>query len=266
MHLTRPTAPTNTAFNSLPADALEYLLLPESVDRLRDVVLYHVVRESYATSDLPSGRMPTLKTKADGFLDFVIVDAMSESGIVTLNGHAHVILSEVFSARNGVVHAIDAVLLPDDVAALALDGMSTIATGDDVLVAGGGDDFLDIVFPDSLPPNNGSDDFFDVFFPLDDQHIDDGGVLDDDGGAHQDDASGMNDSDDPLDAVEKWDDFFDGFLSLDTIKDDNFPIWDDWDGIIATNVTADEESDQQVEPSDGDCFSDLMCCFLFLCG
>ena len=239
---------------------------------MRHVVLYHVVRESYPSSELPSGQMPTLKTKADGFPDFIIVDAMSEAGIVTLNGHAHVILSDVFVARNGVVHAIDAVLLPDDVAALALDDMSTIATWDDPLVAGGGDDFLDLIFPEpSLPPNNGTDDFFDVFFPLDDQHVDDGGVPDDDGGAHHDDAGDVNVNDDLFGAVEKWDDSFDGFLSLDTIRDDDtFPSRDDWYdddlGINVTNFTVDAESDQQVESSNGDCFSDLMCCFLFLCG
>jgi hypothetical protein len=207
--------------------------------------------------------MPTLKSKADRFPDFIIVDAMSEAGIVTLNGHAHVILSNVFGARNGVVHAIDTVLLPDDVAALASDGMSTIATWDDPLVAGGGETISSTSSSRNLlsPPT--------TVRTISSTCSSRGGVPDDDGGAHHDDAGNV--SDDLVGAVEKWDDFFDGIISLDTIRDDDtFPSRDDWYddnlGINVTNFTVDFESDQQVESSEGDCFSDLMCCFLFLCG
>jgi hypothetical protein len=137
------TAPTNTAFNSLPVHTLEYLLLPENVDSLRDMVLYHVLHGSYPSSELPSKQMPTLKTNADGLADFIVINAMSAGGIITLDGRAHVVLSDVFGACNGVIHAINAILLPNDSAALVEDDASAIATGDNSLVAGLVDNFFD---------------------------------------------------------------------------------------------------------------------------
>ncbi|KAL3807565.1 hypothetical protein ACHAXA_006466 [Cyclostephanos tholiformis] len=257
----RYTAPTNNAFSTLSAETLEYLLQPENIGCLRNTLLYHVLDGSYLSSDLPSGSVLTLRSTSSSSPgmgggededDILLIDAMSTTGIVTLDGRANVIISDAFRARNGVVHAIDHVLLPDDVAALVTN--NNFAGGD------GGDDFLSVdVLEEDSSSTNSTDDFFDVLLsPDDDQNdFDDGGSLHDD----VDDASGE-------DEFLTGDDCFDGFLDLDSFvadnfTDDTFPTRDDWyeDNDMLTGNT----DDKPVESSDGRCFSDITCCFFFIC-
>jgi hypothetical protein len=256
---TRHTAPTNNAFATLSAETMEYLLRPENLDRLRNALLYHVLNGSYTSSDLPSGMVQTLRTTSLGGEDeddVLVIDAMSTTGIVTLDGRANVIISDAFQARNGIVHAIDHVLLPDDVAALA--------TSDYPAEGEGGDDFINGVFPeDDSSSTNATDDFFDALLSLDDDRND----IDDSGALH-DDVGSTSDENDFL----TGDDFFDGFLELDSFVADNFtddvfPTRDDWyeENDMLTG-TVEEWSDKPVNSSDhGGCFSDITCCFFFIC-
>jgi OOP family OmpA-OmpF porin len=108
-------APTDEAFESLPADVNAQLRTdPELLDRL----LEHLLIAGRATSDSIDSRVTTL----DG-------DALVVAGVGTAMsiGGASV-LSADLTAANGVVHVIDAVLLPEDV-----DAVTTSAPGGSVL-------------------------------------------------------------------------------------------------------------------------------------
>jgi uncharacterized surface protein with fasciclin (FAS1) repeats len=96
-------APTNAAFNALPAGTLDALLKPEKKDDLTKILTYHVVAGSVKAADLKDGQK--VKTLQGGELTVSIKD-----GVVTING-AKVTAADL-SGTNGVVHVIDAVLLP----------------------------------------------------------------------------------------------------------------------------------------------------------
>lgn len=96
-------APTNAAFDALPAGALDSLLA--DTDALTDVLTYHVSGSYYPAEALlgQRGRVPTLQG------GFIRVDATGSG--VHLNGNTRVTTPDVF-ASNGVVHIIDGVLMP----------------------------------------------------------------------------------------------------------------------------------------------------------
>jgi len=97
-------APTNDAFAALPEGTLEDLLKPENKNRLTSILTFHVVAGEAMAGDLADGQK--LKTVQGDELTVRI----SQSGEVTING-ARVVMADV-DASNGVVHVIDAVLLP----------------------------------------------------------------------------------------------------------------------------------------------------------
>ncbi len=96
-------APTNSAFNALPAGTVEGLLKPESKEALIKILTYHVVAGSIKASELKDGQM--VKTLQGGELKVTIKD-----GKVMING-ANVTAADLISS-NGVIHVIDAVLMP----------------------------------------------------------------------------------------------------------------------------------------------------------
>ncbi len=98
-------APTNRAFEHLPHGVLESLLQPENVGQLTDVLTYHVSGAYYPASAIVGqrGRIPTVQ---GGY-----IHANGRGNGVHLNGNAAVTTADVM-ASNGVVHIIDAVLLP----------------------------------------------------------------------------------------------------------------------------------------------------------
>ena len=96
-------APTNDAFAALPSEVLEALLLPENKDLLTEVLTYHVVPDTVTSDGLRSPRsLETLNGP---------VRVRSRQDEVIVN-NANVILADV-EASNGVIHAIDAVLIPE---------------------------------------------------------------------------------------------------------------------------------------------------------
>ena len=103
-------APTNDAFAALPAGLVDKLLLPENKAVLAQILTYHVVSGKVMAADVTAGDVPSV----EGSPITVTVD-----GGVKLNGSANVIITDV-AASNGVIHAIDAVILPPglDVSAL----------------------------------------------------------------------------------------------------------------------------------------------------
>jgi len=102
-------APTDEAFAALPEGIVDALLLPENKDALTSILTYHVVSGEVLSTDLAEGDVATVEGQS--------VTIGLEGG-VTVND-ANVIIADV-PASNGVIHAIDAVLLPPDVDAAAL--------------------------------------------------------------------------------------------------------------------------------------------------
>lgn len=95
-------APTNAAFGALPEGTLEDLLKPENKDQLAAVLTYHVVAGKVMSGDLSDGMTATTVNGND------ITISVGEG--VQING-ANVTTADV-EASNGVVHIIDAVILP----------------------------------------------------------------------------------------------------------------------------------------------------------
>lgn len=99
-------APTNEAFAKLPDGVLQKLLEPANIKDLQQVLTYHVHSGEVLSKDLKNGEKVTTLEKMD--LNVTISDSE-----VQLNGKAKVIKADQF-AVNGVVHVIDAVLIPPD--------------------------------------------------------------------------------------------------------------------------------------------------------
>ncbi len=96
-------APTDEAFAKLPAGTLESLLKPENKERLRSILLYHVVSGKVMAGQVM--KMDSAKTAEGETLDIKTMDG----GVMVNN--AHVTKADI-KASNGVIHVIDAVLLP----------------------------------------------------------------------------------------------------------------------------------------------------------
>ena len=95
-------APTNVAFDKLDAKVLADLKDPKNAEKLKDLLLYHVVRGKLLASDVAvSGELQALNDK-------VITVKQSEAGTVTVAGAA--VTTADLDATNGVVHVVDAVL------------------------------------------------------------------------------------------------------------------------------------------------------------
>lgn len=97
-------APTNAAFDALPAGLLDKLLLPENVDALTAILTYHVVPGLVMSADVTAGDVATVEGSTI---------AIATDGGVTVNG-ANVVTVDV-AASNGVIHVIDQVIVPPSV-------------------------------------------------------------------------------------------------------------------------------------------------------
>jgi uncharacterized surface protein with fasciclin (FAS1) repeats len=97
-------APTNAAFEALPDGTVDSLLTPEKKDDLSAILTYHVVSGLVMAADLSDGQKA--KTVQGGELTVSI-----EDGKVMING-ANVTAADL-KGSNGVVHVIDAVLMPE---------------------------------------------------------------------------------------------------------------------------------------------------------
>ena len=108
-------APTNTAFGALPKGTVETLLKPENVDKLKGILLGHVVPGDLSPSDLDNqikdgGGKAVLKTAGGDSLT-VMKHGKSFSVMDGAGGTADVTISDV-KQSNGVVYVINKVLLP----------------------------------------------------------------------------------------------------------------------------------------------------------
>lgn len=101
-------APTDAAFRALPPGTVELLLRPENRERLKALLLYHVV----------AGAVPARVARTLDEANTVegrSVRIRSASGRLRIN-EASVVQADV-KASNGIVHVIDQVLMPPEVGA-----------------------------------------------------------------------------------------------------------------------------------------------------
>jgi len=96
-------APTDEAFAKLPADTLDGLL--KDIPKLTAIVKYHVLAGKVAAADVVKldGKTATTLNGADL--------KVSTQGGVKLNGEVNVTKTDIH-ASNGLLHVIDAVLIP----------------------------------------------------------------------------------------------------------------------------------------------------------
>ena len=105
-------APTDEAFGKLPAGTVEALLKPENLDKLASILKYHVVAgRVYSDQAVKAKSAKTLEGSA---IQIRVTDAgamINDSKLITTD----------LDASNGVIHVIDAVLLPPAKQASARD-------------------------------------------------------------------------------------------------------------------------------------------------
>lgn len=95
-------APTDEAFAKLPEGTVAGLLKPENKEKLKGILTYHVVPGKVMAADVKTMAVKTVNGQE---LAIKVAD-----GKVTVNG-ANVVKTDV-TASNGVIHVIDAVVLP----------------------------------------------------------------------------------------------------------------------------------------------------------
>jgi uncharacterized surface protein with fasciclin (FAS1) repeats len=96
-------APTDVAFANLPAGTVDSLLLPENQATLQNILLYHVVAGLYEASEIV--QLTSLQTVQGQSVTITV-----NNGNVKID-NANVIATDI-ACSNGVIHVIDAVLLP----------------------------------------------------------------------------------------------------------------------------------------------------------
>ncbi len=109
-------APVNAAFDKLPAGTVANLLKPENKDTLVKILTYHVVAGKMSAADLAKAikkgkGKAELKTVSGGTL-WAMMDGKSIVLKDEKGGISKVTQADVFQS-NGVIHVVDAVMLPN---------------------------------------------------------------------------------------------------------------------------------------------------------
>jgi uncharacterized surface protein with fasciclin (FAS1) repeats len=114
-------APTDEAFGKLPAGTLDELLKPENKEKLTAILTYHVVPGKVLAADVV--KLDSAKTVQGAEVAIVV-----EDGTVTVD-EANVTATDI-DCTNGVIHVIDAVILPPEPEEEAKDIVDTAAAAD----------------------------------------------------------------------------------------------------------------------------------------
>ncbi|MBL7749421.1 MAG: fasciclin domain-containing protein [Chitinophagaceae bacterium] len=96
-------APTNAAFEKLPAGTVDALMKDDKKADLQNILQYHVAVAGYKTENMKDGQVIGM---ANG--DNITLSV--KDGKIMVNGTATIIAT--VPASNGIIHIIDAVLLP----------------------------------------------------------------------------------------------------------------------------------------------------------
>ena len=108
-------APTNEAFDALPAGTVQTLLKPENKSKLTSILTYHVVRGKLSSEDLMkmvkmhNGKAPLKTVEGDN-----LYVSMKEKKLMITDesgNTAQVTIADV-KQSNGAIHVVNKVLLP----------------------------------------------------------------------------------------------------------------------------------------------------------
>jgi len=97
-------APTDDAFAKLPRETLQNLLKPESREKLRAIIAFHIIDGKATSRDFLGKRLEAASMQGGSFL----IDATK--GVTV--GNARLIKADI-TADNGFIHVIDTVLMPN---------------------------------------------------------------------------------------------------------------------------------------------------------
>ena len=97
-------APTNAAFEKLPPGTLETLMKPESQDKLKKILQHHVLVSTYEAKWFKDGQ-------SVGMVDGTKATMHVRDGKVMIDGAT---IAGSVRCGNGIVHVVDAVVLPPD--------------------------------------------------------------------------------------------------------------------------------------------------------
>jgi uncharacterized surface protein with fasciclin (FAS1) repeats len=101
-------APTDAAFQALPADQLALLMKPDNLPALQRIVLYHLVGAPVDSSKIKGAKGPVATPEGSSLqLDGSDADDLKVNG-------ADIIQADVRTANGGVLNAVDKVLVPPD--------------------------------------------------------------------------------------------------------------------------------------------------------
>lgn len=108
-------APTNAAFEKLPAGTVEGLLKPENLEKLKGLLTYHVVAGKFdaaaVTDAITKGNGKfTVTTVQGGKIDLSLKDG--NVVLTDANGSTSTVAIADVAASNGVIHAINTVVMP----------------------------------------------------------------------------------------------------------------------------------------------------------
>jgi uncharacterized surface protein with fasciclin (FAS1) repeats len=118
-------APTDDAFSLLPQELIDQLLSDPS-GQLTDILLYHVTGSVINSSDLTDG---TIGTSLQG-LDYLVTSVETGGFTINSNGGAGAMITVTdLAGTNGVVHVIDAIMIPTTNASIIFNsqGFSVLA-------------------------------------------------------------------------------------------------------------------------------------------
>lgn len=108
-------APTNAAFNKLPAGTVESLLKPENKAQLAKILTYHVVSGNVdaaaVVAAIKSGNGKVVLTTVSGGKLTASMD-MGKVKLTDESGNSGFVTAADLKGTNGVVHVVDGVLLP----------------------------------------------------------------------------------------------------------------------------------------------------------
>ena len=109
-------APTNNAFNLLPAGTVDILLKPENKTQLQNVLKYHVVAGNWSASSVveminKNNNKWMIETLQGGKI-YASLDDKGQVWLWDENGGKSMVTIADVNQSNGVIHVIDHVLLP----------------------------------------------------------------------------------------------------------------------------------------------------------
>ncbi|MFQ4142880.1 fasciclin domain-containing protein [Chlorogloeopsis sp. ULAP02] len=121
-------APTDQAFAALPPETLQRLQQPENKEKLLSILRYHVVPNQVTPNEIASGELQTLEERTVN----VKVDPASNQVVVN-----DATVQASVQASNGVVYAVDRVLVPPNVSLDPEQEVETARRGRNYVAVGG---------------------------------------------------------------------------------------------------------------------------------